>query len=630
MKDISDRLSDTFSPSDIVSVGQLRFLTCGSVDDGKSTLIGRLLYDASLVFDDHLHALDRDSKAHGTTGDDIDVALLLDGLEAEREQGITIDVAHRYFRTPRRRFIVADTPGHEQYTRNMVTGASTSELAVLLIDARKGLLTQTRRHALVVALLGIKHIVVAVNKIDLVDYDKGTFDSIEQSIREFAARFEFRTLVVIPTCARRGDNVTRKSVNTPWYRGPTLLEHLETIEIAPEAIGAFRLPVQSVNRANADFRGYAGTVAAGRIKQGETVLVGRSGLESTVERIVTFDGDSASAVAGDSITLTISDEIDISRGDVLHGKDDRPSLADAFAADLIWLSEAPMLPGRSYLLQCGTCTAGAIITEIKYRIDLDSLGHIATKELNLNEIGFVNVSLTEPIALDSYEKCRTTGSFIIIDRQSNATIGAGMIRFPLRRGMNLVWQNFDVSKATRALTKGQKPAVLWFTGLSGAGKSAVANIVEKKLTALGKHTFVLDGDNLRHGLNKDLGFTDADRVENIRRAAEVSKLFVESGLITLVSFISPFKAERQMARALFAADEFIEVYVDAPLEVCERRDPKGLYRRARSGALKNFTGIDSPYEAPESPEIHLNSSAKDVEALSEQVLSYLIQHHYLA
>ena len=596
--------------------GQLRFLTCGSVDDGKSTLIGRLLLDASLVFEDQELALRRDSKEHGTVGDDVDSALLLDGLEAEREQGITIDVAYRYFGTPRRRFIVADTPGHKHYTRNMVTGASTSELAVLLVDAEKGLLEQTRRHGYLCALLGIRHFVLAVNKMDLVDFDEGRFRSIRDAFAEFAERLSLRNLAAIPTAARFGDNVVHRSSRMPWYQGPSLLEHLESTPIdAASDKGPFRMPVQLVNRPNADFRGYAGTIVSGSLALGAEVLVPRSGVRSRVARIVTMDGDLGRAAVGDAVTVVLDDEIDVSRGDVLAAPDQPPQRADAFAAHLVWMAETSLFPGRTYLLKCGSQTVGAAVTELKYRVDIDDFSHLAAKELHLNEIALVNIATVERITFDPYDDNRETGGFILIDRFTNATVGAGMIRFGLHRAANTYWQVFDVTKSARAELKAQKPAALWFTGLSGAGKSTIANILEKKLLALGKHTFLLDGDNVRHGLNHDLGFTEADRVENIRRVAEVTKLFVDAGLLTLVAFISPFRAERRMAREIIQHDEFIEIYVDTSLEICEQRDPKGLYRKARHGDLHNFTGIDSPYEPPLNPELRLDAGNESAETL---------------
>ncbi|MEF2074913.1 sulfate adenylyltransferase subunit CysN, partial [Consotaella aegiceratis] len=546
--------------------GLLRFLTCGSVDDGKSTLIGRLLYDTKLLFEDQLVSLERDSKKHGTVGEDIDFALLVDGLEAEREQGITIDVAYRFFATETRKFIVADTPGHEQYTRNMATGASNADLAVILIDARKGVLTQTRRHSFIASLLGIRHVVLAVNKIDLVDYSKAVFDEIVAAYRGFAETLAFETIQAIPLSARFGDNVTARGPNLAWYEGPTLLHHLETVDVEGEPRDRpFRMPVQWVNRPNLDFRGYSGTVAGGRVVVGDRVAVLPSGRVSSIQAITTYDGARAAAVAGEAVTLQLADEIDVSRGDVLAAAEERPDVADQFAAHLIWMHDEAMLPGRSYLIKIGTKTVSASVTEIKHKVDVNTFQHLAAKSLALNEVGVVNVSTQEPIAFDPYAENRATGGFIVIDRLTNLTVGAGMIDFALRRATNIHWQALDVDKKLRAGAKGQRPAVLWFTGLSGAGKSTVANLVEKRLFAMGRHTYVLDGDNVRHGLNRDLGFTEADRVENIRRVAETAKLMADAGLIVLCSFISPFRAERQLARNLLDPGEFIEVFVDTPL-----------------------------------------------------------------
>ncbi|MGB5950620.1 MAG: sulfate adenylyltransferase subunit CysN [Parvibaculum sp.] len=604
--------------------GLLRFLTCGSVDDGKSTLIGRLLYDTKLLFDDQLATLERDSKKHGTAGEDIDFALLVDGLEAEREQGITIDVAYRFFTTDKRKFIVADTPGHEQYTRNMATGASTADLAILLVDARRGILTQTRRHAFIASLLGIRQIVLAVNKIDLVDFSREVFEEIREGFTEFAGNFGFRQIVAIPISARYGDNVIARSERTPWYNGPALLDHLETVDVTNEAEAKpFRMGVQWVNRPNLDFRGFSGTIASGAVRPGDKIVVAGSGRSSTIERIVTADGDLDLAVAGDAVTLTLADEIDISRGDLLVAANDQPELADQFAAHLLWMSEDHLLPGRSYLVKIGTRTVTAQVTEIKHKIDVNTLDHLAAKELGLNEVAVCNFSLSQPVGFDPYQTNRKTGSFIVIDRMTNATVGAGMIMFGLRRATNIHLQALDVNKEARAVQKGQKPAILWFTGLSGAGKSTIANIVEKRLHADGRHTYMLDGDNVRHGLNRDLGFTEADRVENIRRVAEVAKLMLDAGLIVLVSFISPFRAERRMARELVEDGEFFEVFCDTPLEIAEKRDAKGLYKKARAGQIKNFTGIDSPYEAPEHPEIRLESGTRSPEELAEEVIALL-------
>jgi bifunctional enzyme CysN/CysC len=609
----------------------LRFITCGSVDDGKSTLIGRLLYDSKMIFEDQLAALEADSKKVGTQGGELDFALLVDGLAAEREQGITIDVAYRFFSTDKRKFIVADTPGHEQYTRNMVTGASTADMAVILIDARKGVLTQTRRHSYLVSLIGIRKVVLAINKMDLVGYAQETFDTIVEAYGEFAKQVGIEEFIAIPVSGLRGDNITSPSEHTPWYHGPTLMGYLETVEIEDAARERpLRLPVQWVNRPNLDFRGFAGTLASGSVRPGERVRVLPSGRESTVTRIVTMDGDLDRAVAGQSVTLTLADEIDISRGDVIAKPDHLPGVADQFEAVVVWMADEPMLPGRPYWLKTGTKQVAATITEPKYKVNVNTLERLAAKKLELNEIGVCNLSLDQPIAFDPYVECRETGSFILIDRLTNATVGAGMIHFALRRSQNIHWQALDVNRRSRATIKGQRPAVLWLTGLSGAGKSTIANLVEKKLHALGKHTYLLDGDNVRHGLNRDLGFTDADRVENIRRVAEVSRLMVDAGLLVLVSFISPFRAERRMARALFEPGEFHEIHVDTPLALAETRDPKGLYKKARRGELKNFTGIDSPYEAPESPEIYVDTTRNAPEQSAEAIVEYLERGGWLS
>ena len=602
----------------------LRFITCGSVDDGKSTLIGRLLYDSKRLFDDQLAALEKDSRRHGTQGERIDYALLLDGLAAEREQGITIDVAYRYFDTDKRKFIVADCPGHEQYTRNMATGASTADLAVVLVDARKGLLTQTHRHSYIVSLLGIRHVVLAVNKMDLVDFDEAVFARITTDYRALARRLGIAEVTCIPLSALEGDNLSSRSTRTPWYNGPALLEHLEQVQVdAQEGGGSLRLPVQWVNRPHQNFRGYAGTLAAGQVKPGDEVIVLPSARRSRVSRVLDAEGDVASATAGQAVTLTLADEIDISRGDVIAAAGDPPEVADQFAAHLLWMSDAPLLPGRPYWLKIGARTVSATVTEIKHRIDVNTQEHLAAKRLELNEVGYCNLSLDEPIPFEAYARNRTLGGFILIDRYDNGTAAAGTLDFALRRAGNVHWQHVDVDKAARARQKGQVPKVLWFTGLSGAGKSTIANLVDKRLHALGYHSFLLDGDNVRHGLNRDLGFTDEDRVENIRRVAEVAKLMTDAGLIVLVSFISPFRAERRMARARFDAGEFVEVFVDVPLAVAEARDVKGLYRKARAGLIPNFTGIDSPYEAPEHPELHLDAGAGDPEAMALQVLAHL-------
>ena len=602
----------------------LRFITCGSVDDGKSTLIGRLLHDTKLIFEDQLAALVRDSERHGTTNEDIDFALLLDGLEAEREQGITIDVAYRFFTTPRRSFIVADTPGHEQFTRNMATGASNAQLAVILVDARKGMLVQTRRHSFICSLLGIRHVVVAVNKIDLVEFDKDTFNRIVDDYTSFAAELGFASVVPIPISARFGDNVTNASSNTAWYRGPLLLDYLEAVDIQSDTLAApFRFQVQLVNRPNQDFRGYAGTVASGRIQRGDAVVVAGSGLSSRVHEIVTYDGSIEVAEGGDAVALTLADELDITRGDVLAAPTARPEVSDQFAAHVIWMEQKPLFHGRSYLIRIGTKIVPASVTTIKYKIDVNTRKHLAAQTLGLNDIGFCNISTAMPVAFDPYMENRKTGSFIIIDRFTNRTVGAGMIAFGLRRGTNIHRQALLVGKAERAALKKQSPVIIWFTGLSGAGKSTIANIVEQRLTMDGHHTTMLDGDNVRHGLNQDLGFTEADRVENIRRVGEVAKLMVESGLIVLCSFISPYRAERDMVRRLVADGEFIEVFVDTPLEDCMQRDPKGLYAKAKAGELKNFTGVDAPYEPPIDPEIHLQTLSQSADKLADVVIRAL-------
>jgi bifunctional enzyme CysN/CysC len=602
----------------------LRFITCGSVDDGKSTLIGRLLYESKMIFEDQLTLLEADSKKVGTQGGELDFALLVDGLAAEREQGITIDVAYRFFSTDRRKFIVADTPGHEQYTRNMVTGASTADVAVILIDARKGVLTQTRRHSYIVSLIGIKHVVLAINKMDLVGYSQQTFDRIVGEYREFAAQIGLTNIVPVPLSALRGDNMLERSSATSWYQGPTLMEYLETVEIDDDLQQRpFRLPVQWVNRPNQDFRGFAGTIASGVIRKGDTIRALPSGRTSKVARIVTQDGDLEQAVAGQSITLTLTDEVDISRGDVIAAAASPPAVADQFQATIIWMHEEAMLPGRPYLIKLGSRTLTGSITTPKYKVNVNTLEHLAAKQLELNEIGVCNLSLDRAVAFDPYTDNRETGGFILIDKISNDTVGAGLLSFALRRAENIHWQALDVNKHARSALKGQRACVLWFTGLSGAGKSTVANLVEKRLHSLGRHTYTLDGDNVRHGLNKDLGFTDADRVENIRRVAEVSKLMVDAGLIVLVSFISPFRSERRLARELMQPGEFYEVFVDTPLEEAEKRDPKGLYKKARRGELQNFTGIGSPYEAPEHPEIHLRTALVSPEDAAEQIMNRL-------
>ncbi|ODR94763.1 adenylyltransferase [Methyloceanibacter stevinii] len=602
--------------------GLLRFLTCGSVDDGKSTLIGRLLYDSQLVFEDQLKAVHRESKRpNSTMGAEIDLSLLVDGLQAEREQGITIDVAYRYFSTPQRKFIVADTPGHVQYTRNMATGASNCDFGVLLIDARQGVLTQTRRHACILSLLGIKKVALAVNKMDLIDFDQEQFQAIVDDFTAFAEPLGFESIEAIPVSALKGDNVTAPSAHMHWYHGPTLLGHLETVEVSRSRDkDPFRFPVQWVNRPHLDFRGVSGTVAGGRIAPGDEVVIHPSGKRVHVARIVTADGDLDAAQEGDAVTLTFAEEVDASRGDVITTPDSEPSVADQLAARIIWFDEEAMLPGRNYTIRCGTQSATATVSSLKYKLNVDNLDHVAGKTLEMNEVGLCNLSMTKPLVFDPYGDNPETGSFILIDRFTNATVAAGMVEFGLRRATNVKWQELSVDKSSRAGLKGQKPCVLWFTGLSGSGKSTIANALEKRLHSLGRHTYMLDGDNIRHGLNKDLGFTDADRVENIRRVAEAARLFVDAGLIVMVSFISPFRSERRMARDMVGEGEFIEIYVDTPLEVCEARDPKGLYRKARAGLIKNFTGIDSSYERPESPELDLNTSELTPEVLAERVL----------
>jgi bifunctional enzyme CysN/CysC len=602
----------------------LRFLTCGSVDDGKSTLIGRLLYDSKMIFEDQLAALEADSRRVGTQGGDIDFALLVDGLAAEREQGITIDVAYRFFSTDKRKFIVADTPGHEQYTRNMVTGASTADAAVILIDARKGVLTQTRRHSYLVKLLGIRHVVLAINKMDLVGWSKETFDSILADYRAFADQIGLEHFTAIPLSALRGDNILEPSVHSPWYEGPPLLRWLEEAPVEDDLREKpFRMPVQWVNRPNLDFRGFSGFVAAGSVAPGDRVKVIPSGRESTVARIVTQEGDLGRAVAGQSITVTLADEVDVSRGDVLAAAGDPPAVADQFETSLVWFDDEPMLPGRPYLMKLGARTVAAQVAEPKYKVNVNTLEHLAATRLDLNEIGVCNLHLDAPIAFDPYDAVKDLGGFILIDRISNRTVGAGMIHFALRRSQNIHWQALDVGKPVRAAQKGQRPRVVWLTGLSGAGKSTIANLLEKRLLAAGRHTYLLDGDNVRHGLNKDLGFTEEDRVENIRRVAEVARLMVDAGLIVLVSFISPFRAERQMARELVGEGEFIEVFVDTPLSEAERRDVKGLYRKARAGELKNFTGVDSPYEPPLAPEIRIDTTRLSAEQAAEEIFRAL-------
>jgi bifunctional enzyme CysN/CysC len=604
----------------------LRFITCGSVDDGKSTLIGRLLYDSKMIFEDQLAALEADSKKVGTQGQEIDFALLVDGLAAEREQGITIDVAYRFFNTEKRKFIVADTPGHEQYTRNMVTGASTADLAVILIDARKGVLVQTRRHSYLAHLIGIKNIVLAVNKMDLVDYDQAVFDGILKDYTEFANSIGIKAFTPIPISGFRGDNITGPSDNTPWYKGPALIEHLETVEVdqVSDQEKPFRMAVQWVNRPNLDFRGFSGQIASGTVKPGDSVRVLPSGKTSTITRIVTLDGDLDEAVAGQSVTLCFADEVDCSRGDVIAASDNPPQVADQFESTIVWMADEEMLPGRPYWLKIGTQTVTATVQQPKYQVNVNTMEHLAAKTLELNAIGVANLSTDKQIVFEPYEVNRTLGGFILVDKITNATVAAGMLHFSLRRAQNVHWQATDVSREHHAGLKNQKPAVLWFTGLSGAGKSTIANLVEKKLARMNRHTFLLDGDNVRHGLNKDLGFTDADRVENIRRVGEVAKLMTDAGLIVITAFISPFRAERDMVRSMMKPGEFVEVHIDTPLADAEARDVKGLYKKARSGELKNFTGIDSPYEAPADPEIHIDTTNLSAEEAADAIIARLI------
>ena len=603
----------------------LRFITCGSVDDGKSTLIGRLLYDSKMIFEDQLAALENDSRKVGTQGHEIDFALLVDGLAAEREQGITIDVAYRFFGTEKRKFIVADCPGHEQYTRNMVTGASTADLAVILIDARKGVLTQTRRHSFLCHLIGIRHIVLAVNKMDLVDYSQSRFDEIVADYRAFAESIGITAFTALPISGFKGDNITALSANTPWFTGPTLVEHLETVELDNTADQArpLRMPVQWVNRPNLDFRGFSGLIASGSVRPGDAVRVLPSGKTSTVTRIVTLDGDLDQAAAGQSVTLCFADEIDCSRGDVIAAADAPPEVADQFESTLVWLDDDALLVGRSYWLKLGTQTVSVTVQAPKYTINVNTLDKLAAKTLELNAIGVAEITTDRPLVFEPYTDSRTLGGFILIEKLSNRTVGAGMLHFSLRRAQNVHWQALDITRAAHAALKHQKPAVLWFTGLSGSGKSTIANMVEKRLHALGHHTFLLDGDNVRHGLNKDLGFTEADRIENIRRVGEVAKLMTDAGLIVLTAFISPFAAEREMVRAMLPAGEFIEIFVDTPLEVAEARDVKGLYKKARSGQLKNFTGIDSPYEAPRNPEIRVDTTRETPEEAATRIVDMI-------
>ena len=600
----------------------LRFITCGSVDDGKSTLIGRLLYDSKMIFEDQLAHLEADSRKMGTQGESIDFALLVDGLAAEREQGITIDVAYRFFATEKRKFIVADTPGHEQYTRNMVTGASTADLAVILVDARQGVLTQTRRHSYLAHLLGIRHIVLAVNKMDLVNYDQNVFDAIVADYKTFAKNIGIAAFTAIPISGLAGDNIANASAQTDWYAGPTLIEHLETVDVATNAASGhpFRLPVQWVNRPNLDFRGFSGQISAGKICVGDEIRIVPSGRNTKVQRIVTQDGDLDEATVGQSITLTFEDEIDCSRGDVIATADAPPAIADTFEATLVWMAETPLVPRRGYWLKIGTQVVSASIQPPKYQIGINTLEQLAAKTLELNAIGVCTFSTDKPIVFEPYADSKELGGFVLIDKMTNNTVAAGMINFSLRRAHNIHWQAADVNRDAHATLKDQKPLVLWFTGLSGSGKSTIANEVEKRLYALGKHTFLLDGDNVRHGLNKDLGFTDTDRIENIRRIGEVAKLMTDAGLIVLTAFISPFRTERRMVRDMLPDGEFIEIHVDTPLAVAEERDVKGLYKKARAGMLKNFTGIDSPYEAPESPEIRIDTNAMSVEQAADEIM----------
>ncbi|MCC5984840.1 MAG: sulfate adenylyltransferase subunit CysN [Rhodobacteraceae bacterium] len=604
----------------------LRFITCGSVDDGKSTLIGRLLYDAKMIFEDQLATLEADSRRVGTQGEKIDFALLVDGLAAEREQGITIDVAYRFFATEKRKFIVADTPGHEQYTRNMVTGASTAELAVILVDARRGVLTQTRRHSYLVHLLGIRHIVLAVNKMDLVGYDQGVFDAIVDDYRSFARSIGVGAFTPIPISALEGDNITTLGANMPWYGGPALMDHLERVELdqVADLDKPFRMPVQWVNRPDQSFRGFCGTVAGGVVAPGDAVRVLPSGKTSRVARVVTFDGDRDRAVAGEAVTLTLTDEIDCSRGQVICAAQTPLEVADQFEATLVWMDETELLPGRPYWLKTGAQTVSATVAAPKYAVNVNTMEHLAAQTLDLNAIGVANITTDRDIPFAAYAESRDLGGFILIDKLTNRTVGAGMIHFALRRAQNIHWQATDIGRDHHAAMKHQKPAVLWMTGLSGSGKSTIANMVERKLARMNRHTFLLDGDNVRHGLNKDLGFTDADRVENIRRVGEVAKLMTDAGLIVITAFISPFRAEREMVRAMMQPGEFVEVFVDTPLEEAERRDVKGLYAKARAGQLKNFTGIDSPYEAPESPEIRIDTTALSVEEAADLIIARLI------
>ena len=605
----------------------LRFLTCGSVDDGKSTLIGRLLYDSKLIFEDQLAALEADSRRMGTQGEEIDFALLVDGLAAEREQGITIDVAYRYFATDRRKFVVADCPGHEQYTRNMATGASNAELAVILVDARKGILTQTKRHSYIAHLFGIRDVVLAVNKMDLVDYDPEVYKRILTEYRQFASELGQLNIVGVPISALKGDNVTSRSKRMAWYEGPTLLSHLETMQTYKDLLSKpFRMPVQWVNRPNLDFRGFSGTVVSGIVRPGDAIQVSPSGQRSTVARIVMFDADLEEAQPGQAVTLVLTDEIDISRGDVIAEARKPLHTSDQLAVHLLWMNDAPMYPGRQYYLKSGARTVPCVVTDLKHTVNVNTLETQPAKSLGLNELGVANISLSQRIPFESFAEDGELGSFILIDRQSNGTVGAGLFDFSLRRADNIVWQALTVDKQHRAAIKHQRPAVIWMTGLSGSGKSTIANLLESRLHDLNRHTYILDGDNVRHGLNRDLGFTAADRVENIRRVGETARLMADAGLITIVSFISPFRSERRMVRDLLEEGEFIEVFVDTPLEICEQRDPKGLYRRARAGEIANFTGIDSEYQPPEAPKVHIRTTEVSPEQAVELLLGHLEEH----
>lgn len=608
----------------------LRFITCGSVDDGKSTLIGRLLYDSKLVFDDQLRALESDSARVGTVEGGIDFALLVDGLQAEREQGITIDVAYRFFSSEKRKFVSVDAPGHEQYTRNMATGASNVDLAIILVDARKGVVVQTRRHAYICHLMGIRQFILAVNKIDLTSYSQNNFQQIKADFQSFALKIGMGSVLTIPLSALKGDNITTQSMNMPWYAGPTLLEGLDNTPITKDdKTGDFSLPVQWVNRPNLDFRGYSGTIASGHISVGDSVVISPSGIETRVQEIHSQTGNTVEASRGEAVTLVLADDIDVSRGDVITQPGNAIQVTDQFASHIIWLSANPLIPGRPYVLKIGTTTTTASVTSLKHEINVNTLEEKAAKGLVLNSIGYCNVACDKAITISPYNHSKEMGGFILVDRTSNETIAAGMIAFGLRRATNLRWQDLDIDKSARSGQKQQKPCILWFTGLSGSGKSTIANLVEKKLFDLGRHTYLLDGDNIRHGLNKDLGFTDIDRVENIRRVAEASKLFIDAGLITLVSFISPFRAERRLAREMVEGDEFIEIFIDTPLSECETRDPKGLYAKARKGDIKNFTGIDSPYEPPKTPDIHIDTTMKSADQACDEIIAHLQNNKYI-